>query len=971
LASQDSNSFFGRVKEITKIRHHIQDLRITNPTSHLLLQPAKEKKERKKEEESTLVLMFDVQNDNNMDNILSDTDVHTDDDGSGMESNGLRNEIGKINTHHIFVSRFEREENNLPIGSSLPLSAATINGIQHLRPRPILPPIATAANIALTIKSTSYDEYDGESSSSLSSSSADNISSIDGGEDSSCYVTADEGAEEEEIIFMTDDNISLSPSSSSSSVSTNSIAGSCSVRNGLLNNYDWDDLISFEEGWKGIVANAMTRSISTSTSTSLASSSRTTLSNDSDDDDDDDDDDDEETKEEDKNVTGKSFASDEAIVPRNIRTVLGGTATYTTGTTNTSCTTDDDELTEDTSSLFLLLRQGFEPEIEITFFDQNSSDPTIMAIIANKENCDQLNEEEEEEEEDANVIMEAIEGKTEPDKNSNRNDVIKSSIPTPVLPTESVVTLVEDEDDDDNDDDDDDVTKWTEETIDDDDDDYFFNEDEEEDDSLLPIDNSEEEEEILVIFEDVNGGADDTYYYGIDYDIIDSNQASSDGRSSSSSWIEEEIFDDESNNEELTTVSSGSETNEEVAVTAVATTTATTSNNCDTIINKIEKDEVQLTINNQLVEAKYCDLSNRSVLQGDDEGKEQSIDHNENTGERNVDSTERNNNSATVIFSSTFDSLQTRTEKTSKEELCERSYVTTNDYHKDDKDNEAFPSLFSSDLLGVKSLVSFWDTVSNKRKLHRLVERSIDGEYSNIEGNEGKGRGEEGLLDEDTYKVKNGECTTGFSDEDRMHWDQQDHYHCSNEKQKDDDADITNVVILGRKGKHDDDEGALATLHSIEEGSYGKEGNEGEVRGEEGFLNQEHHCSNEKQMEVSPCCLHRENGDDSSAVNINEVEVEVEVEDADTDADADADTTNAVILGRKGNNYDDDSDDGTLATLHAIEEGSYGKDDGKEEGSFFGKHVVDPKQFLWVMITIVFVVCFLSIFCVILYGIVF
>jgi hypothetical protein len=230
-------------------------------------------------------------------------------------------------------------------------------------------------------------------------------------------------------------------------------------------------------------------------------------------------------------------------------------------------------------------------------------------------------------------------------------------------------------------------------------------------------------------------------------------------------------------------------------------------------------------------------------------------------------------------------------------------------------------------------------------------------------GNEKEGRGEEGLLKEDTYEVKNGEYTTGFSGEDRTYWDQKGHHHYSNEKQKDDDADITNVVIMGRKGKNDDGEGALATSHSVEEGSYGKEGNEGEVRVEKGFLNEEHYCSNEKQTEVAPC-LHSGNGvddnndaDDSSAANINE--------------DADADTKNAVILGRKGNNYDDDSDDGTLATLHAIEEGSYGKDDGEEEGSFSGKHVVDPKQFLWVMITTVFVVCFLSIFCVILYGIVF
>jgi hypothetical protein len=215
-----------------------------------------------------------------MDNILSsDADVHTDD--NSMESNGF-------NTHRIFVSRIDREENNY----SLPLSAAPNNGM-HLRPRPIPP---TAANIALTIKSTSYDEYDGESSSS--SSSANNISSIDGGEESSCYITADEGGEEEEIVFMTGNHVSLS-SSPPSSVSTNSIAESSSVRDGLLNNYDWDDLISFEEGWKGIVANAMTRSISTSTSTSLASSSRTTLSNGSDDDDIDDDDSDDDDSDDD------------------------------------------------------------------------------------------------------------------------------------------------------------------------------------------------------------------------------------------------------------------------------------------------------------------------------------------------------------------------------------------------------------------------------------------------------------------------------------------------------------------------------------------------------------------------------------------------------------------------------------------------------------------------------------------------
>ncbi|OEU05914.1 hypothetical protein FRACYDRAFT_257338 [Fragilariopsis cylindrus CCMP1102] len=631
-----------------------------------------------------------------------------------MESNGF-------NTHHIFVSRFEREENN----SSLPLSAATNNGV-HLRPIHIP---TTAANIALAIKSTSYDEYDGESS--TSSSSADNISGIYGGEESSCYITADEGGEEEETVFMTGGNISLS-SSPPSSVSRNSIAESSSVRDGLSNNYDWDDLISFEEGWKGIVANAMTRSISTSTSTSLASS-----------------------------------------------TMLGGTATYNTGTTSDSCTTDDDDMTEDTSNLFLLLRQGFEPEIEITFFGQYSSDPTIMAIIADKENCGQMKGEEDK----ANLMMEAVEGNAKSDKDSNRNDAIKFNIPTSVLPTESEVTLVVDDDDDD----DDDVTKWTEETIDDDDnDDYFYIEDEVEGDSLLPNGSPEEEEEVLVIFQDDNGGADDTYYYGIDYDIIDSNQASSYEENCLSSWTEEEILDDASHNEESTTVSSGSETNEELVVTVVATAAATTSNNCDTIINKMEN------IDSQVVKAKYGDLSDRSVLQGDDKGEEQSIDHNEDIGEGNVDSIKKSNNStATVTSSSTFGNLHSGGNKTSPNESCERSYITTNDYHKDNEKK----------LFGVKSLVSFWDTFSNKRKLRRLVERSTSEEYSNIEGNEKEGRCEGGLLNENTCEGKNREYTTGFSGEDRKYWDQQEHHHASSEIQKDDDADITNVVILGRKGK--------------------------------------------------------------------------------------------------------------------------------------------------------------------------
>ena len=815
-----------------------------------------------------------------MDNILSsDADVHTSD--YSMESNGF-------NTHHIFVSRFEREENN----SSLPLSAATNNGV-HLRPIHIP---TTAANIALAIKSTSYDEYDGESS--TSSSSADNISGIYGGEESSCYITADEGGEEEETVFMTGGNISLS-SSPPSSVSRNSIAESSSVRDGLSNNYDWDDLISFEEGWKGIVANAMTRSISTSTSTSLASSSTATLSYDSDDDDDDDDDVDEKTEEEDKNVACISFASDKAIVPSNIRTMLGGTATYNTGTTSNSCTTDDDDMTEDTSNLFLLLRQGFEPEIEITFFGQYSSDPTIMAIIADKENCGQMKGEEDK----ANLMMEAVEGNAKSDKDSNRNDAIKFNIPTSVLPTESEVTLVVDDDDDD----DDDVTKWTEETIDDDDnDDYFYIEDEVEGDSLLPNGSPEEEEEVLVIFQDDNGGADDTYYYGIDYDIIDSNQASSYEENCLSSWTEEEILDDASHNEESTTVSSGSETNEELVVTVVATAAATTSNNCDTIINKMEN------IDSQVVKAKYGDLSNRSVLQGDDKGEEQSIDHNENIGEGNVDSIKKSNNStATVTSSSTFGNLHSGGNKTSPNESCERSYITTNDYHKDNEEK----------LFGVKSLVSFWDTFSNKRKLRRLVERSTSEEYSNIEGNEKEGRCEGGLLNENTCEGKNREYTTGFSGEDRKYWDQQEHHHASSEIQKDDDADITNVVILGRKGKNDDGEGVLATLYSVEEGSHGKEGNVGEARGEEELLNEEHYCCNEKQTEVA-LCLHSGNvvddnndTDDSSAANINE--------DEDTDTWCiEADIWCIEVCLHSGNVVDDnnDTDDSSAANINGDED---------------------------------------------------
>ena len=166
-------------------------------------------------------------------------------------------------------------------------------------------------------------------------------------------------------------------------------------------------------------------------------------------------------------------------------------------------------------------------------------------------------------------------------------------------------------------------------------------------------------------------------------------------------------------------------------------------------------------------------------------------------------------------------------------------------------------------------------------------------------------------MDEETYKVKNMEYAKGLSDKDREYWDQQEqHRYCSDEK-----------------------------------------------------------------IEVAPYCHNKYNvnGNDD-ANNSNSVDIN---EDADADADADADTTNAVILGRKSrNDDDDDDDDGTLATLRTVEEGSYGKGDYEKKGrayfysfSFLGKNVFDPKQFLWIVITIAFVICFMALYCVILYGI--
>jgi len=650
-----------------------------------------------------------------------------------IESNGLRNEIDNVNAHG-FASLFDLRPRLGKVSLALPI--ATTKGT-HKSLRVITP---TAAEIALTIKEECL-------------SSVENIAGIDSGEESSCYITADEGEEEEEIIFLIG-NTSSSSSSSSSSVSTNSVAES-SVQN-------WDDIISFEEGWKGIVANNMIRSMLTSASTSLVSSSQTSLSND----DGYENDENDKKTEENKYISGNSFASDEAIIQRN-RSMLGATVTYNTEACNS---TDDDESIED--SPFLLFRHGLVPEIEITFFGQNSD--SIMAITTNEDISSQLKDEEE----GPNVVKEVMEGKTEPGTNRN---IIESSIMTLVLPTESAISLSGENDNAAF------LTERKKEEI-----DGTCSEDEDEGDFLLSDDNSEEEEEILIIFEDDFGYAEDTDSI-TDYQIISDDHISNDERNYSSSWMKKEILDDKSN----------------CVVTAEAAEVeveATIPNSRHTTTNKVVKVESQSNIQHRRVEKEYGEFSNRSVTEGENEGEKRNLDHHGNVRKRSGDNTE--------------------------------------------------------------------------------------------------GRREDRILDEETYNVKNMEYTKGFSDKDREYWDQQE---------------------------------------------------------------QHRYCRHTMIGDV-PYCHNRYDGDgnanNSDSVNINE--------------DADADTTNAVILGRKGRiDDDDDDDDGTLATLRTVEEGSYGKADCEKEWrahchsiSFFGDNVVDPKQFLWIVITIVFVVCFMAIYCVILYDIV-
>jgi len=685
-----------------------------------------------------------------------------------IEANGLRNEIDNVNAHG-FASLFDLRPRLGKVSLALPI--ATTKGT-HKSLRAITP---TAAEIALTIKEECL-------------SSVENIAGIDSGEESSCYITADEGEEEEEIIFLIG-NTSSSSSSSSSSVSTNSVAES-SVQN-------WDDIISFEEGWKGIVANNMIRSMLTSASTSLVSSSQTSLSND----DSYENDENDKKTEENKYISGNSFASDEAIIQRN-RSMLGATVTYNTEACNS---TDDDESIED--SPFLLFRHGLVPEIEITFFGQNSD--SIMAITTNEDISSQLKDEKE----GPNVVEEVMEGKTEPGTNRN---IIESSIMTLVLPTESAISLSGENDNAAF------LTEWKKEEI-----DGTCSEDEDEGDFLLSDDNSEEEEEILIIFEDDFGYAEDTDSI-TDYQIISDDHISNDDRNYSSSWMKKEILDDKSN----------------CVVTAEAAEVeveATIPNSRHTTMNKVEKVESQSNIQNRRVEKEYGDFSNRFVTEGENEGEKRNLDHHGN--------------------------------------VRKRSYIT---------------------MKGCR----IWDTIPNERKLHRLTGRSNGKYHFNIDGNNTEGRREDRILDEETYNVKNMEYAKGFSDKDREYWDQQE---------------------------------------------------------------QHRYCRHTMIGDV-PYCHNRYDGDgnanNSDTVNINE--------------DADANTTNAVILGRKGRiDDDDDDDDGTLATLRTVEEGSYGKADCEKEWrahchsiSFFGDNVVDPKQFLWIVITIVFVVCFMAIYCVILYDIV-
>merc|ERR1719491_306329 len=266
-------------------------------------------------------------------------------------------------------------------------------------------------------------------------------------------------------------------------------------------------------------------------------------------------------------------------------------------------------------------------------------------------------------------------------------------------------------------------------------------------------------------------------------------------------------------------------------------------------MNKVVKVESQSNIQHRRVEKEYGEFSNRSVTEGENEVEKRNLDHHGN--------------------------------------VRKRSFIT---------------------MIGCR----IWDTIPNERKLHRLTGRSNGKYHFNIDGDNAQGRSEDRILDEATYNVKNMEYTKGFSDKDREYWDQQE---------------------------------------------------------------QNRYCRHMKIGDV-PYCHNRYDGDgnanNSDSVNINE--------DADADADADADTINAVIVGRKGridDDDDDDDDDGTLATLRTVEEGSYGKTDCEKEWrahchsiSFFGDNVVDPKQFLWIVITIVFVVCFMAIYCVILYDIV-